>query len=357
MEKIAIAMSGGVDSSVAAYLLGVQGAERLGLTMRLFAPCGGKDGEGDARQVADFLGFPHSVLDFSHIFQREVMEHFVSSYERGETPNPCIVCNRTVKLGELLEHALSLGCDAMATGHYAQVTQDATGRYLLKKAVHPEKDQSYFLYALNQHQLAHTRFPLGGLSKPQIRDIAQEQGLINAKRGDSQDVCFIPDGDYGAFIRRFRGRDYPQGDFVTPDGTVLGRHNGLVNYTLGQRRGLGISAPARLYVAQLRPVENQVVLSDNQALFAQGLTAHSLNMIATDQLTAPIRCGVRIRSTQREQPATVEQTGTDSLRVTFDQPQRAITAGQAVVLYDGDTVLGGGVIQGETTRTEREVAP
>lgn len=351
MKKIAIAMSGGVDSSVAAYLLGQQGMERLGLTMRLFAPCGGKDGEGDARHVADFLGFPHEILDFAEPFHQGVMEHFVTCYEAGETPNPCIVCNQRIKLGGLLDYALSQGCDAMATGHYARIQRDeGTGRYLLKKAVHPEKDQSYFLYALNQHQLAHTKFPLGALSKPEIRAIAEAQHLINANRGDSQDVCFIPDGDYGGFIRRFRGRDYPSGDFITPEGTVLGQHKGIVNYTVGQRRGLGISAQHRLYVQALRPIENQVVLSDNEALFAEGLVADRLNLIATEGLTAPIHCGVRIRSTQREQPATVEQTGADSMRITFDQPQRAITVGQAVVLYDGDTVIGGGVIRGATDR-------
>ncbi len=345
MSNIAVAMSGGVDSSVAAYLLKTQGHALLGLTMSLFAPCGGKDGVADARHVADFLGFPHEVLNFEEDFRHQVMDYFATCYEGGQTPNPCIICNKKIKLGCLLEQALSRGCDAMATGHYAQVGQDAgTGRYLLKKAVYPEKDQSYFLYALNQHQLSHTLFPLGGLSKPQIREIAQAQNLVNAKRGDSQDVCFIPDGDYGGFIRRFREKSYPQGDFITPDGTVLGRHQGIVNYTLGQRRGLGISAENRLYVQAIRPETNQVVLADNQSLFASGLIATDLNLIATDRLDAPISCGVRIRSTQREQEATVAQVGDDRLEIRFHQPQRAITPGQAVVLYDGDTVIGGGVI-------------
>ncbi len=351
MERQAIAMSGGVDSSVAAYLLKEEGYDLLGLTMRLFAPCGGKDGEGDARHVAEFLGFPFAVLDFEAQFKEQVMEYFVSCYERGETPNPCIVCNQKIKLGALLERALGEGCSAMATGHYARVELDVgSGRHLLKKAVHPEKDQSYFLYGLNQHQLAHTRFPLGGLSKPEIRVIAEEQGLVNAKRGDSQDVCFIPDGDYGAFIRRHRNGEYPAGDFVTPQGVVLGRHSGLVNYTVGQRRGLGVSAESRLYVKELRPQENQVVLTTNDGLFSNELVATHLNLIATERLTAPIQCGVRIRSTQQEQPATVEQIGEDCLQVTFHSPQRAVTAGQAVVLYDGDIVIGGGVIQGVPPR-------
>ncbi len=346
MSNIAVAMSGGVDSSVAAYLLKTQGHSLLGLTMSLFAPCGGKDGIGDARHVADFLGFPHQVLNFEKDFRQQVMDYFATCYESGETPNPCIVCNKKIKLGRLLEQALEMGCDAMATGHYAQVCQDiATGRYLLKKAVYPEKDQSYFLYALNQHQLSHTLFPLGGLSKPQIREIAQAQNLVNANRGDSQDVCFIPDGDYGGFIRRFREKNYPQGDFVTPDGKILGQHTGIVDYTLGQRRGLGISAESRLYVQASRSETNQVVLSDNQSLFASGLIATDLNLIATDRLDTPISCGVRIRSTQREQPAIVEQIDQDSLQIKFQQPQRAITPGQAVVLYDGDTVIGGGVIR------------
>ena len=345
--KVAIGMSGGVDSSVAAWLLKEQGHDLLGLTLRLFAPCGGKDGEADARAVADHLQFPHEIIPLDKEFRAEVMDPFVACYERGQTPNPCIQCNRNIKFGILLDRAIDAGCDAFATGHYAKVERDmGTGRYLLKKGTHTEKDQSYFLYALNQRQLAHTLLPLGGLSKTQIREIAHEQKLVNASRGDSQDICFIPDGDYATFIRNHTGRTYPTGNFVGEDGEVLGEHQGIINYTVGQRRGLAVSAAQRLYVREISPENNAVVLTTNDALYSKTLTADTLNLIATDRLDTPIRAGVRIRSRHAEQPATVEQTGADTIRVTFDTPQRAITPGQAVVMYDGDVVIGGGIITG-----------
>jgi tRNA-specific 2-thiouridylase len=274
------------------------------------------------------------------------MDHFVSEYERGRTPNPCVECNRRVKFGALLDKASELGCKGVATGHYARLDYDApSGRWLLKTAVHPEKDQSYVLYCLTQSQLSFSRFPLGGLSKEDIRTIALEQKLVNARKGDSQDICFIPDGDYAAFIRRHTGKDYPAGDFIAPDGRVLGRHEGIIAYTLGQRRGLGVSsANGRLYVTNIDPTANTVTLSDNDALFARTVEANGLNFIPFDKLNAPLRVQAKARYRHSAQSATVEQIGEDRIRVTFDQPQRAMTPGQAVVLYDGDIVVGGGTI-------------
>ena len=238
------------------------------------------------------------------------------------------------------------GAEAVATGHYVRRERDgATGRCLLKKALHPEKDQSYVLYSLTQEQLSRSRFPLGGLSKEEIRAIAARQGFGNAEKKESQDICFIPDGDYAAFLRRYMGREYPPGPFLDQNGRRLGTHEGIVSYTVGQRRGLGISSEGRLYVKELRPEDNAVVLSDNAALFTRVLTADRLNLIPTDSLSAPIRAKARIRYRQQEQPCTIEQTGPDTVRVEFDQPQRAVTPGQAVVFYDGDLVIGGATIQ------------
>lgn len=346
-QRIGVAMSGGVDSSVAACLLSEAGESLVGLTMRLFPPCGGKDGVTDAQAVAARLGFPHRVLDLEEAFRNRVMDPFVAAYEEGQTPNPCVLCNRDLKFGVLLDRALALGLDAVATGHYARVERDrGTGQYRLKKAVHPEKDQSYFLYALNQAQLARIRFPLGALSKPEIRSMAEQRGLCNARRGDSQDICFVPDGDYEAFLRAYTGRDYPPGPFLDQEGNTLGMHRGLIAYTVGQRRGLAVSSDRRLYVKQVCPHTNAVILAGGEALYARTLTAHSVHLSATDRLDGPVRVMARIRSRHGEEPAVAEQTGADALRVTFDRPQRAIAPGQSVVLYDGDTVIGGGVIDG-----------
>ena len=345
VEKIAVAMSGGVDSSVAAYLLREQGYPLVGVTLRLH-DCAGPDDVSDARAVAQQLGFAHHAFDLSDHFRACVMGPFVRDYEQGRTPNPCVECNRNVKFGALLDKADQMGCGAVATGHYARIEQDkSSGRWLLKTALYPEKDQSYVLYCLTQSQLERSRFPLGDLSKQEIRAIALEQGLASARKGDSQDICFIPDGDYAAFIRRHTGRDYPAGNFIDPAGRVLGRHEGIIAYTLGQRRGLGVSsADGRLYVTKISPADNTVTLGKNADLFSRTLEADHINLIPCDKLTSPQRVQAKARYRHSAQPATVEQVGEDRIRVTFDQPQRAITPGQAVVLYDGDVVVGGGTI-------------
>jgi len=341
---IAVAMSGGVDSSAAALLLQRQGHNILGITLEMFRRDTPSSDIADAQSVARQLGFPHHAFDFSVCFAREVMGRFVEAYEAGCTPNPCVDCNKHIKFGALLEKALELGADAIATGHYARI-EAHNGRYLLRKALHPEKDQSYVLWGLNQFQLGHTVLPLGGLSKEEIRAVAAGHGLVSAHRSDSQDICFVPDGDYAAFIRRHTGKDYPGGDFLSPCGKVLGRHEGIVNYTLGQRRGLGVSSnQGRLYVTGIDPAANTVVLGPNEDLFSATLTAKNLNLIPFDTLTGPMRLNAKVRYRMPEQPCTVEQTGPDELRVTFDRPQRAITPGQSLVLYDGEYVVGGGVI-------------
>ena len=354
-ERIAVAMSGGVDSSVAAWLLQREGHELMGVTLRLFdretpeGTCGASDDLADARAVAERLGMPHQVLDCRTCFRERVIRPFAAAYEAGCTPNPCVDCNRGIKFGELLRRSLELGAEAVATGHYVRMERDgATGRCLLKKALHPEKDQSYVLYSLTQEQLSRSRFPLGGLSKEEIRAIAEEQGLVSARRRDSQDICFVPDGDYAAFIRRHTGKTYPHGPFLDQEGHVLGEHTGIVGYTVGQRRGLGVSSNhGRLYVKQVRPEDNAVVLSDNASLFSDTLTASDVNWIPFDQLNAPLRLRAKIRYRMAEQPCTVEQISPDRVQVVFDQPQRAVTPGQAVVFYDGDLVVGGGVIERE----------
>ena len=339
VQKTAVAMSGGVDSSAAAVLLQGEGRALTGLTLTLFP--GEGDAPADAARVAARLSFPHRVLDLSREFARAVMD----PYEAGLTPNPCVLCNRAVKFGALLDRALELGCGSLATGHYARVERDSgSGRFLLKKAVHRDKDQSYVLAMLTQEQLARALLPLGGMSKEEVRALAREAGLDVAQKRDSQDICFIPDGDYASFLRRYTGKDYPSGDFVDGEGNLLGRHTGIVDYTLGQRRGLGVSSSGRLYVREIRPRDNTVVLSDNASLFGRTLTAEGLNLIACDQLDGPVRLSAKIRYRMAEQPCVVEQTGPGSIRLAFDQPQRAITPGQTVALYDGETVVGGAVI-------------
>ncbi|MCI8422244.1 MAG: tRNA 2-thiouridine(34) synthase MnmA [Lawsonibacter sp.] len=347
-------MSGGVDSSTAACLLKEAGYDLIGVTLKLFpggdtekSACRLSDDVEDARTVARRLDIPHYVFNGTDCFRNQVMEPFAASYCRGETPNPCIDCNRHLKFGALLQHVQELSQEKLATGHYVRLSFDAgADRWLLHKAVHREKDQSYVLYCLTQDQLSHSLFPLGKLSKEEVRIIAGDRGLVNARKRESQDICFVPDGDYAAFIRRHTGQSFPAGPFLDEEGHILGTHQGIIGYTVGQRRGLGVSSNhGRLYVKEVRPADNAVVLSENKALYTRSLTTRSLNLIACRQLSAPVRLAARIRYRMTEQPCTAEQTGPDTLRIDFDQPQRAVTPGQAVVLYDGDTVVGGGVIE------------
>ena len=344
---VLIGMSGGVDSSVAAYLLVREGYSCLGVTMRLNdhqAP-GQADDIADARSVAQGLGFPHEVFDFREDFRDLIIRKFVTSYEAGLTPNPCIDCNHLLKFGCLLAQGRQLGCAYVASGHYARIYRDSgTGRYLLRKAADPAKDQTYFLAGLSQEQLSRILFPLGDLTKTQVRDLAQEHGFVNARKRDSQDICFIPGGDYAAFLRRFTGKDYPQGDYLDLQGNVIGRHQGAVNYTLGQRKGLGIALGAPAYVCRKDMAANTVTLGPNEALFSKALEAKDWSWHPFPKLTAPLGVTAKIRHSRQEAPATVYPMEGGCARVQFDQPQRAITPGQAVVLYQGEYVVGGGVI-------------
>ncbi|MBR6708096.1 MAG: tRNA 2-thiouridine(34) synthase MnmA, partial [Clostridia bacterium] len=294
----------------------------------------------------DRLGIPHRVIDLSDRFQRDVIDYFVAAYERGETPNPCIACNRHIKFGQMLTEAENAGCTTLATGHYVRRIVSPSGRVLLQRAADDTKDQTYVLYSLTQNQLSRTLFPLGELTKAEVREIALDANLINARKKESQDICFVPDGDYAGFLERLRGAPYPAGDFRTPDGRVLGQHRGLVRYTIGQRKGLGLALPAPLYVCAKCTADNSVILADNDTLFTSSLTARGANFIPFDRLDRPMRLLAKVRYAQAAQWATAEQLDDDTVRVEFDTPQRAIAPGQSVVFYEDDFLIGGGTICG-----------
>ena len=354
--RVCVAMSGGVDSSVAAVLLQEQGYELSGVNLRMFhnedlgesrekTCCSLADAE-DAALVARRLGFPFYVFDFAQVFRDTVIRDFVEEYQAGHTPNPCAVCNREVKFGALLRRVQALGQDFLATGHYAQVERDPdSGRYLLKRAADRSKDQTYFLYMLTQDQLAHTLFPLGGLHKAEVRQIAETRGLVNARKHDSQDICFVPDGKYADFIERTTGHRSPTGPSFDREGRVLGQHKGLIRYTRGQHKGRGLSTGEPLYVLEKDAAANTIRLGPDSALWTTELTAEQVNLISMPELTVPLRVTARTRYRQREAAATVTSLPDGCIHVVFDEPQRAITAGQAVVLYDGEYVVGGGTIR------------
>ena len=354
-KKALIAMSGGVDSSVAAYLTMNQGYTCMGAMMKLFdnsilsdgqeSSCCSLDDAEDARSVAHRLGFPFYIFNAKADFEEKVISKFIRCYECGATPNPCIDCNRHLKFDHLMRKAMELGCDYVVTGHYARIRRDEqTGRYLLYRAADLSKDQSYVLSCLTQFQLEHTLFPLGDMSKADARAIAEEQGFINARKHDSQDICFVPDGDYVAFMERYTGKSYPQGDFLDLSGNVVGKHQGAVSYTLGQRKGLGLAMGAPVYVCAKDMQKNTVTVGPNEALFHSTLIADEWNWFTFEELTAPLRVFAKARYNQPPQPATVYPGENGTAKVVFDTPQRALTPGQAVVLYDGDLVVGGGTI-------------
>jgi tRNA-specific 2-thiouridylase len=357
MVKVVVAMSGGVDSSVAAALLKEEGHDVVGATMRLWPPakdksgssrsdtCCGLDAVEDARKVAYSLGIPHYIMNFRDIFSQKIIADFCQEYQLGRTPNPCIRCNRYVKFGALMDRAREMGADFMATGHYARIEPDETaGTYLLKKGADPRKDQSYFLCKLTQEQLKHTMFPIGNLTKDRVRESASELDIPVAPRPESREICFIPDDDYPRFLKDYIPRTAEPGPILDARGNVLGRHQGIMFYTIGQRRGLGIAAEEPLYVTAIKPERNAVVVGTREQTYGSELIATDLNWIAIASPEHPIKVRARVRYRHPEAEATVTPLDEASVYVKFTEPQMAITAGQAIVFYDGDTVIGGGTI-------------
>ena len=347
-EKIFVGMSGGVDSSATAAILIDRGFNITGVTLNLYdgEKCGSSKDIEDAATVCKKLGIEHFVFDFKDKFEREVISKFISEYQIGNTPNPCIECNKHIKFGAMLNATLQNGYDKIATGHYAEIKK-LGDRYVIAKPKDKAKDQSYVLYSLSQHQLSHTILPLGSFTKAEVRELAEQKGLITAHKSDSQDICFVPDGDYTNFISNRLGITFPEGDYVDITGKVIGRHKGMIRYTTGQRKGLGMGFGKHMYVLDKIPNENKVVLGDEDRLFKTKVLVKKVNFMAMESLTAPINCMGKLRYRHTEQPCRIIPIDENTLLAEFSQPQRAPTLGQAAVFYDGDIVICGGVIAKE----------
>ena len=358
MSKVVVGMSGGVDSSVAAYLLKEQGYDVIGVTMQIWQDedraiqeenggCCGLSAVDDARRVAADLGIPYYVMNFKKEFKRDVIDYFIEEYRQGRTPNPCIACNRYVKWESLLKRSLDIGADYIATGHYARIVKLDNGRYTLMRSATLAKDQTYALYNLTQEQLSRTLMPVGEYSKDKVREIAERINLQVASKPDSQDICFVPDGDYASFIEETTGEKVVPGNFVDLDGNILGQHKGIIHYTVGQRKGLGLSLGKPVFVLEIRPETNEVVIGDNEDALSNTLRANRINFMSVEELEGEKRVFAKIRYNHKGAWCTVKKSGEDEILCTFEEPQRAITPGQAVVLYDGDYVFGGGTIIGD----------
>lgn len=356
-----VAMSGGVDSSAAAFLMQQAGYHCVGVTLKLFhnddilssqSSCCSLDDVSDARAVCHRLNMRHYVFNFADAFREQVIARFIQSYIDGETPNPCIDCNRYIKFDKLLRRLHEWDMQTLATGHYARIYRDGSGRLLLQKALDDRKDQSYMLYTLTQRQLAGLAFPLGELTKKQVREIAEQNGFRNARKKDSQDICFVPDGNYAALIQASAKQCPPPGDFVLQNGEVVGRHKGIIHYTIGQRKHLGLALGEPVFVSDKCPKRNTVTVGPDSSLYFNTVEARDVCLNAVSQLERPMKVSAKLRYRQPAQPARAIQIGENRLRIVFDRPQRAPAPGQAVVLYDSDIVIGGGVIDRLSPRSQ-----